>query len=223
MERRINLVPVERRKRTETDTGLVALVGTAILVVGLIVLSYLFFNGALSDKEAELADLQVQNQQLEAQLASLRQYQELDQRRAAVEDVVRQVYVGRTLVSQILGDLSLVVPENVWLGTLNLTASDPPPVLSPETQAQGSASAAETLGSLALVGNTYSFEDVARLLVRLEQIPAVSTVSLGSAGAPSGQVDTTKGVRGFTLQAAIHNEQAPDTQLPVSQVEVEAQ
>jgi hypothetical protein len=81
----------------------------------------------------------------------------------------------------------------------------------------------ETVGSLALVGNTYSFEDVARLLVRLEQIPAVSTVSLGSAGPPSGQVDPTKGVRGFTVQAAIHNEQAPDTQLPVSQVEVEAE
>ncbi len=223
MERRINLVPAEQRKRSEADAGLAALIGAAILVVGVIVLSYLLFNGALSDKEAELVDLQAQNQQLEAQLASLRQYQELDERRAAVEDIVRQVYVGRTLVSEILGDLSLVVPENVWMGTLSLTAPDPPPVLSPELQAQGNASAVETVGSLALVGNTYSFEDVARLLVRLEQIPAVSTVSLGSAGAPSGQVDPTKGVRGFTVQAAIHNEQAPDTQLPVSQVEVEAE
>jgi len=223
MVRRINLVPAEQRKRTQTDVGMVLVAAAAILVIGGIALSYLFFSGELSDREAELADLQAQNQQLQAQLASLSQYQALDQRRVALEDVVRRVYVGRTLVSQVLGDLSLVIPENVWLGTMNLTAADPPPVLSPETQAQGNAPAPETQGSLALVGNTYGFEDVARLLVRLQQIPAVSSVSLGTAGAPSGQVDPAKDVRGFTVQVAIHNVQAADTQLPVSRVEVEAQ
>ncbi|MHB9150905.1 MAG: PilN domain-containing protein [Thermoleophilia bacterium] len=223
MVRRINLVPAEQRRRTQTDMGLMLLIVAAIVVAGAIALSYLFYSGELSDREAELADLQAQNQQLEAQLASLSQYQALDQRRAALEDVVTRVYVGRTLVSEVLGDLSLVIPENVWLGNLNLTAPDPPPALSPETQAQGTVSPPATQGDLALVGNTYSFEDVARLLVRLEQIPAVSAVALGSAGAPTGSVDPKKEVRGFNLQATIRNVQSPDTQLPVSRVEVEAQ
>lgn len=223
MVRRINLVPAEQRRRTQTDMGLMLLIVAAIVVAGGIALSYFFYSGELSDREAELADLQAQNQQLEAQLVSLSQYQALDQRRAALEDVVTQVYVGRTLVSEVLGDLSLVVPENVWLGNLNLTAADPPPALSPETQAQGTVPQTETQGNLALVGNTYSFEDVARLLVRVEQIPAVSAVALGSAGAPTGSVDPTKEVRGFNLQATIRNVQSPDTQLPVSRVEVEAQ
>lgn len=223
MVRRINLVPAEQRKRTQTDVGLILLIVAAIVVAGGIALSYVFYGGELSDREAELADLQAQNQQLEAQLASLSQYQALDQRRAALEDVVTRVYAGRTLVSGVLGDLSLVIPENVWLGNLNLTAPDPPPALSPETQAQGTVSPTETQGNLALVGNTYSFEDVARLLVRVEQIPAVSAVTLGSAGAPTGSVDPNKDVRGFNLQATIHNEQPADTQLPVSRVEVEPQ
>lgn len=223
MVRRINLVPAEHRKRTETDMGLILLIVAAVVVAGGIALSYFLYSGQLSDREAELADLQAQNQQLQAQLASLSQYQALDQRRAALEDVVTRVYVGRTLVSQVLGDLSLVIPENVWLGNLNLTAADPPPALSAETQTQGSVSPTETQGNLALVGNTYSFEDVARLLVRVEHIPAVSAVALGSAGAATGSVDPTKGVRGFNLQATIRNVQSPDTQLPVSRVEVEAQ
>lgn len=223
MVRRINLVPAEQRRRTQTDVGLIFLIVAALVVAGGIALSYFFYSGEMSAGEAELADLQAQNQQLEAQLASLGRYQALDQRRAELEDVVRWVYVGRTLVSEVLGDLSLVVPENVWLGNLNLTAPDPPPALSPETEAQGTVSPAATQGDLTLVGNTYSFEDVARLLVRIEQIPAVSAVALASAGAPTGSVDPAKEVRGFNLQATIRNAQSPDTQLPVSRVEVEAQ
>jgi len=219
--RRINLVPQEQRKRTEADLGMLILAAIGILVVGGVVLSYLSFSNTLVNNEDDLADMQAQNAQLQTQIAALAPYQELDQRRATVEQLVTTVYAGRTLVSEVLGDLSLVIPENVWLGTLNATAPSPPPVLSEDAAGQGSA-AAETEGSLALVGNTYSFEDVARFLVRLEQIPAVSTVSLGSAGQATGAVDPAKKVRGFTLQTVIRNTQAPDTQLPVSQVEVEA-
>lgn len=223
MVRRINLVPAEQRRRTETDLGLLLLAAAAVVVVAGIALSYFYFGGILSDKESELADLQSQNQQLQVQLAALAKYEEVDKERQTAEDLVRQVYAGRTLLSEVLGDLSLVVPDNVWFSTFTITAPDPPPVLTPEQVAAQGNVAVETRGSMSIMGNTYSFEDVATFLVRLEQIPAVGTVTLGSAGAPNGSVDPKKTVRGFSVEAGIHNVQPADTQLPVSRVEVEAQ
>lgn len=223
MVRRINLVPSEQRRRTQTDLGLLLVAVAAVLVVAGVALSYFYFNGILSDREAELADLQAQNQQLQAQLAALGKYMEIDEQRQAAEDLVRTVYAGRTLVSEVLGDLSLLVPDNVWFSTFAVTAPDPPPVLSPEQAAAQVASAVETQGSMTIAGNTYSFEDVATFLVRLEQIPAVGTVTLTSAGGPVGSVDPAKDVKGFSVEAGVHNIQPADTQLPVSRVEVEAQ
>jgi Tfp pilus assembly protein PilN len=219
---RINLVPAEQQRRSSTDVGLVLLIILVAIVIAGMVLVYFYFNGQLSDKEAELADLQAQNQQLEAQLAALAGYQELDMRRATLEEMVTTIYAGRTLVSEILGDLSLVIPENVWLTSLTATAADPPPAFSPNAQPTGGTPQA-TEGTLALIGNTYTFEDVATFLVRLEQINAVGPVDLNNAGPPNGNVDPAKTVRGYTVAAEIHNTQAPDTQLPMSQVEVEAQ
>lgn len=223
MVRRINLVPAEQRRRTQTDLGLILVALAAVVVVAGVALSYFYFGGILSDKEAELADLQSQNQQLQAQLAELGKYEELDAERQAAEDLVRRVYSGRTLVSEVLGDLSLVVPDNVWFVTFDVTAPDPPPVLSPDQASQQANVAIETRGSMAISGNTYSFEDVATFLVRLEQIPAVGAVTLTSAGSSNGSVDPKKGVKGFAVEAGVHNVQSADTQLPVSRVEVEAQ
>ena len=205
MVRRINLVPAEQRRRTQTDLGLLLVVAAAIVMVAGIALSYFYFGGILSDKEAELADLQSQNQQLQAQLAELGAYTAVDEQRREAEDLVRTLYAGRTLVSEILGDLSLVVPDNVWFSTFSTTAPDPPPVLSPDQLAEQSAVAVETRGDISITGNTYSFEDVATFLVRLEQIPAVGTVALTSAGAPNGAVDPKKTVRGFAVEAGVHN------------------
>lgn len=223
MVNRINLVPSEQQRRSTASGGLILLMIIAVIVVAGMVLSYLYFSGQLSDKEAELADLQAQNQQLEAQLASLAHYQDLDQRRQTLEGLVTTVYAGRTLVSEILGDLSLVIPENVWLTSLTATAADPPAAFAANAQPPGGAAPVASQGALALIGNTYSFEDVATFLVRLEQIKAVGEVTLNGAGTPNGNVDPAKKVRGFTVQSEIHNTQAPTTQLPVSQVEVEAQ
>ncbi|MBU2600752.1 MAG: PilN domain-containing protein [Actinobacteria bacterium] len=221
MVRRINLVPADQRQRTSTDLGFVAVgVLTVMVLVGL-AFGFFYYSGILSEKEAELADLQSQNAQLAAQVAALMKFQEIEAQRQAAEDLVRIIYAGRTLVSEVLGDLSLVVPDNVWFGAVNLTAGDPPPAPI-AGQADIAAPAVVTHGSLSITGNTYSFEDVARFLVRLDQMPSLGLVTLGSAGDPVGTVDPAKEVRGFAVTATVYNTQSEDTQLPVSRVEVEA-
>lgn len=208
MARRINLVPQAERARTTTNFGVLGFVAAVIIVLFALGLGYYMFSNTLDDRKQELSEIKQQTQQLQAQVKALAKYGELDAERKRVEGVVESAYVGRTLVSEILDKLSLVVPENVWFSSLTLNAAEP-------------AAEAGGQGTLALAGNTYSFEDVAQLLVRLQLVPALGSVKLDSASESSGNVDPTKEVKAFSISASVKNTQAEDTPLPVSQVEVE--
>ena len=72
-------------------------------------------------------------------------------------------------------------------------------------------------------GNTYSFEQVAQVLRRLELVPALDGVTLVSAGAAKGNVDETKQVKGFSISATLKQTQAADVSLPLAEGEVVGQ
>ena len=126
------------------------------------------------------------------------------------------MYAGRTLVSDVLSDLSRVLPENVWITSLTITAGDPQ-----TAPADGQTDIVSESGTVSMQGNTYSFPDVALLLVRLKLVEAFQRITLGGAGDPYGTVDPAKKVRGFSLTTTLVNTQSADTQLPISKVEVE--
>jgi Tfp pilus assembly protein PilN len=217
MARRVNLVPPSERTRTSTDFGLLALLGAAIVIIFAIAFGYYLLNNTLSDREQELADLQSQNAALQAQLVALQQYGDIQRDRESAEGIVQGIYASRTLVSDILDATSLVVPENAWFQSLALTTLDPTsPGSEPEA---GGASAGDN--GLTIEGNTYSFEDVAQVLVRLQLIPSISGVNLVSAGLPKGATDPEIEVKGFSIDAVVDAPETTDTPLPISQVEVE--
>jgi Tfp pilus assembly protein PilN len=217
MPRRINLVPHGERTRTNTDFGMLALVAIAVVVIFAIGLGYYVLNGRLDTKKQELADVQQQVAQLESQVAALDEFGRLSAQREDAEALVQSAYAGRTLVADILDSISLVTPEDVWFQSVNLQHSDP--VATSKGGKPVSSDAVEP-GSLSIQGNTYGFEGVARMLVRLKLIPTLAEVSLVSAGEPTGQVDLNLGVRGFTINGAVVNDQPADAPLPVSQAEV---
>jgi Tfp pilus assembly protein PilN len=223
MVRRINLVPPTERRRTQTDMGLLVVLAAGVAVLGGMAFSYFYFSGVASDREMELALLQTERLQVEAQLAALSEYEALEAEVQANEQMVQQLYAGRTLVSEVLGDLSLVVPKEVWFDTLDLTA----PPLSQPTAAPAAAGAAApaavpastgpTVGTMTFAGSTFTFEDVADLLVRLDQVSSVSKVTLGTADS----VDIgEEPVKSFDINTEIENTQPADAPLPITEVEV---
>lgn len=215
MPRRINLVPRGERARTTTNVGMLAVVVSAIVVLFALALGYYMFSNSLSDRKSALEDLQQERTALEAQVNALQAYERLADQRKDTETVVQGIYASRTLVAPILGDISLVVPENVWFISMSLNAADPLEAGAP-TGAE-----APSDGTLSLEGDTYSFEDVAQFLVRMQLIQALSGIDLLSAGEPIGEVDETKGVKGFSIAAFVSNTRGEEAVLPLSQVEVE--
>jgi Tfp pilus assembly protein PilN len=207
MARRINLVPRGERARTTTNVGVLALVAAGIIVVFALGLGYYLFNNTLSDRKQELEDVKAERASLEAQVNALREYEQLASKRQAAEKLVQQIYAGRTLVDDILNDISQVVPPTVWFTDLSLTTADPEESLA---ATQGGTLVASG-NTLSLEGKTYTFEDVAQLLVRLRLVPSLAEVDLMSAGTePDVEIKT------FSIEALVINTQPEDAPLPLS-------
>ena len=212
MARRINLVPQSERSRTTTNVGMLGLVAAVIIVVFAVGLGYYLLKNSLNDRKDELQYLKEQTQTLQTQVAALKKYDSLASDRDQAESTVQEIYAGRTLVSDILDSLSLVTPENVWLQSLEMTTLDPG-VDTTETNFSGD-------NSVTMNGSTYSFEDVAQFLVRLQLVPGLTGVKLQSA-ADTAQGEQASGqVKEFSVDAVV-NPPSEEVVLPVSQVEVE--
>lgn len=218
MVRRINLLPAADRVRTKTDVGVLFLIIAGAVVLAGIAFSYYSFTNQLTAKQDELAQLQSENAQIVAQLASLAGFDALAQKRKDTEALVQSLYAGRTLVSQVLGDMSLVVPDNAWF--TNLSVDAPVTTIGGDPAA---AAASNSAGSVAIQGNTYSFEDVATFLVRMELVPGLVDINLSSATAAGGTFDPKKTVKGFSVNAGLVNTPDPNAYLPLTQVEVNGQ
>jgi Tfp pilus assembly protein PilN len=233
MIRRMNLVPAGERRRTQTDLGVLGMIVAAIMAVGVMGLVYFTTSGQLSEKQTQLAEIQMQNTQLQAQAASLAAYGSLAEQKKQAEAVAQQVYQQRTLVSEVLGDVSLVVPDNVWFSKMTVTA---PAIAAPSATggaaapaAAAAAAAQGAVGKLSIAATTYSFEDVSRLLVRLQQVPSLKDVTLTSAqGATTATTSTSttgsqSGSKAAVVEAGVINAQPLSATLPISLTEVQGQ
>jgi Tfp pilus assembly protein PilN len=110
----------------------------------------------------------------------------------------RVTLLGKALGSRIawdrvLREISLVLPEDIWLESL--TASAPDPNFTPvpgQTEAPP--------GGFTITGYSYSHDGVARLLARLSVLPELDRPTLGTSA-----IDTTKGrgVVKFTISASL--------------------
>jgi Tfp pilus assembly protein PilN len=212
MARRINLIPRSERPRTRTDWGLLAMVGLFIIVIFGLGFGYYMFSNMLEERKVQLNDLEVQTASLEQKVAALRSYEVLALQRESVQGVVQSIYTDRTLLSDVLDAISLVVPENAWFQSIELTADDPINASDGEGKADGKVS---------IEGKTYSFEDVSRLIVRLQLIPSLAGIQLASANEQQPEDGAQLAVKGFSIGAAVVNSE-PAGALPLTDVEVQA-
>ena len=119
----------------------------------------------------------------------------------ALLQAVSGALATRIAWDRILREFSLVVPDDVSITTMNLTA--PPTVAARNREAP-----AATPTGLVLIGTTYSHDSVARLLSRLMLIPDLTDVTLSSstaatsAAAPGVQFNIAANVKGAPVPAA---------------------
>ncbi|MGH3063624.1 MAG: PilN domain-containing protein, partial [Gaiellaceae bacterium] len=138
---------------------------------------FMMASSGVSDKQAALDGAK-------AELLAIPPPEPLDtsQSTLVAEKDARLTVLGTALGNRIawdrvLREVSLVLPEDVWLETMSTNGPDPAAVTTPPPPGQ---TPAVPIGAFSITGFTYSHDGVARLLARLSVIPHLENVKLGS-------------------------------------------
>ena len=180
--RAVNLLPIERRGGARQDSLAAAvtrrplLVGAAAIMIAAVGAVALLHHSASSRVSAKRAELQQAEAALaQAQKASRAASGPTQSDVAARLGAVESAASPRTTWDGLLGSLSRVMPEDIWLDSLSMT--------SPGTAAAAVASGptgSTTPTGFVISGYTYSHRSVARLMRRLSLVPWLTGVALTS-------------------------------------------
>ena len=175
--KRINLLPPEQRVKAARELGaMYALFGLLLLVVLLGVI-YVWQNGRISDKQAQVTALQADAAQVEAQTAALQPYETLQSQRTSMADTAKQIYDSRVIWSSILQEISLVIPATVQLTAFNATV---PPTMLAGGELVGSQGTTASTADITFTGYAMTHADVAEFMTRLGLLPQVENIKLTS-------------------------------------------
>jgi len=169
--RAVNLLPVEARVgRRRPPTAVVALAGLAALVVSVLVVGFVSASGKTDEREQELTaleqELAVAGRATKPKPAQTARAAAREQRFTALNDALAK----RLAWDRVLREVSLVLPDDVWLSSLAAAGAG-----GVEAAAESAPAGAQTI---TFNGFTYSQESVARLLTRLGLVADLSNVKL---------------------------------------------
>lgn len=153
---RINLLPVRAAKKK--DLGLKQLVLLALLVVGALLGNYYWWSSVdstLDTTKTQIAKLEQDIAQLDKIIGEVN---EISKQKKALEEklaVLEKLRKGRTGPVRMLDELATVMPEKVWITTID-----------------------EKGGSMVIKGGALTNEDLADLMKALKKSPFFSEPSL---------------------------------------------
>jgi len=223
--RAVNLLPVDlqyRKSLRQEDPAVV--VGSALGVVVMIFLGAAFFMAhghaaseqrRLTDARLDLAALSVHKKPTPkpkkvAPITPIVPPPTITNEEAAWLSAVSTSLSQRIAWDRVLREVSLVMPDDVTLTSMTMTAPAAAAVVP------GAVTASAPAQGFVIAGSAFSYDSVARLLSRLSLVPDLSDVTLtstGSAGA-AGSTGSTGGSSSagdvtFNISAAVKGAPAP--------------
>jgi Tfp pilus assembly protein PilN len=170
-----------------------------VLLAALLSAAFLSSSGKVKDKQAELASLQDALQAIPTpDAAKLKTQTALAADKQARVTALSGALSRRVAWDRIFRELSLVLPDDVWLATISAKAPVSSSVATAPAAAAPGSSVAAT--GFTLDGFTYSHAAVARLLSRLAVIPDLVNVQLQTSA--KTKLGTAEAVH-FTIAADV--------------------
>jgi Tfp pilus assembly protein PilN len=175
----VNLLPPEvlAAQRQRRMAGVVALAG--IGVIALIVLFYVLQVGRLAGVREDIRQQEETNRALRSEIAELQEFDDLQARAQAKEQLLSEVFANEVSFSGLLMDVSRVIPSTAALTSLSAVLEDPTPATGGATL---------LMGRIDMAGLALDYDTIASWLTRLERVrgwvnPWVTSISDPADGA----------------------------------------
>jgi Tfp pilus assembly protein PilN len=193
----VNLLPTDLRgapkasaaitARPDVSRGPGAFIVLGALAFGVLALAgYVLTTNTIKDRQAQISQLEVQQQAAEKRVAALKPYAEFDQLAQGRVATLRDLAGKRFDWDQTLRDLSRALPRDVTVKSLSGT-------LGGATATPGAAEATSTTPSVNLTGCTRNQKSVARLMARLATVNGVTRVKLANSTKSAAAATPTTG------------------------------
>ncbi|MEX2196459.1 MAG: PilN domain-containing protein [Thermoleophilaceae bacterium] len=203
--RAVNLLPASRRTQ---DGG--SRPGSAYVVLGVLgallvaVVMYVLTANGLTGKQDELATAQAETQAAQQRAAALGSFGDFASIKQTREATVSQLAQARLDWERLVRELSRVLPDDVYVSTLDASAGG---------AADAAAAAAGATGpTLGLTGCAPSNPDVATLMVRLRKLHRANEVALTSSARGQGEAGECGDGYGFGITVSF--DPAPQAAAP---------
>lgn len=198
----VNLLPSELRARQaiRRTTSLVVAAGLAVLA--LIGIFYVFQVQRLSQVQSDLEAQQSQNAQLQAEIASLQEFADLQAELASKEALVGEIFVNEVSWSSALLDVSRVIPDASYL--TNLTGQITPTVVGEVATEPTGTPETTLIGNMTFAGVANQTDTIATWITRLEEVQGWVNAWVNSAqeDAPFSRIYTFSNGLDLTQEAA---------------------
>jgi Tfp pilus assembly protein PilN len=204
----VNLIPTEQRRvratgnRSGSSYVLIGVLATLLVMVA----TYVFTAGNVTDRQNKAAAAKAEADQLEAQAAKSKSFTNFAQIKQTRLASVSTIASSRFDWERMMRELSLVLPERTWI-----TEADASLTGAQDSESGGDEDAPAG-PSAKLVGCARRQPDVAKLMVRLRQMHQVEDVTLkesslggddGGSSAGSGSTQECGRYYQFELTAAL--------------------
>jgi Tfp pilus assembly protein PilN len=180
----VNLLPGDVKERQLTRRLTAAVILAVAAVMALLFVVFVLQAAKLSDASHKLQAQEAVNAELGSQIAELQPFADLKAQVATREALTASALDGEVLWSGVLRDVSMVIPDRVWLsglvGTLNAPAPAAAPVAPAAPGATPSPGTTTTptptpvgpalVGTLQFQGFADDLPSVAQWLTRLERV-----------------------------------------------------
>ncbi|HKN41116.1 MAG TPA: PilN domain-containing protein [Acidimicrobiia bacterium] len=159
----VNLLPTGVREKQKTRRVTVAAVVGVAGVMMILLLVYVLQVGRLASASRQLTAQESINRDYRSKIQALQPFADLKTNVANRQALVAQLMHGEILWSGVLHDLSMVLPDQMWLtgmtGTLNTSGA-----------AGSGAASAGLAGNIQFQGYSFDHPTVALWLVRLQEV-----------------------------------------------------
>jgi Tfp pilus assembly protein PilN len=186
---RVNLLPSEIKKGQENRRRFMLFLLAGIAIVLLVFAFWFIQSMRLSDVQDQVQAQNQVNAGIQQNIASLQQYEQLQTDAQQQEQLLAAAYAGEVSYSQMLLDVSKVIPSDTYLTTFASTLQAP-------TASTSTTTTTTFVGNMTFSGETLHFDSLSTWLNRLESVqgwanPWTSNVSADASVAGAFQFDTT--------------------------------